>query len=294
MVDRLAAHLTERYGVTVTGLVALDQDVYRVDGPGWVARWFQPGSEDAVRVTAGLLRRLEGTPFPAERLAHEQPISVLDDRSILVTHFVTGSRAPRTPRMFAALGGLVGALHAQPGTRLPPGGGWHHLVPQGTPSQEIAAAIAMVDNAEGDPAARLTLRQELGELDDCADLPHGIVHPDFVPANVRWSSGHGPTVIDWTGAGRGPRLWSLGSLLWACGRDQELLDAAIGRYRGRVELTSDELDRLPGAIRGRPLVLDCWSAAHGRVEWSAVVRRLDRVDDLAHQIAQRARTALTS
>ena len=35
--SELADHPTDRYGVTVEGLVGLDQDGYRVDGPGWVA-----------------------------------------------------------------------------------------------------------------------------------------------------------------------------------------------------------------------------------------------------------------
>jgi aminoglycoside phosphotransferase (APT) family kinase protein len=215
VVDRLVAHLTERYAVTATRLVVLDENVYRVDGPGWVARWMRPGSEDAAQATARLLRRLEVTPFPAERLADGQPVSVLDDRPVLVTRFVEGNPAPRTPRMFAALGSLLGALNTRPGEMLPPGGGWHHLIPQGTPADEIAAAVAMLESADGDPAARRTLIQELGELDACEDLPHGIVHPDFVPANVIRSPEHGPVVIDWAGSGRGPRLWSLGFLLWA-------------------------------------------------------------------------------
>jgi Ser/Thr protein kinase RdoA (MazF antagonist) len=247
-VDGLARHLAERYDVTVARLVRLDQDVYRVEGPGWVARWFPPGAGNAAEATADLLSRLAPTKFPAERLAREDPVSVHDGRSVLVTEFVEGRRAPATPRMYAVLGGCLGGLHERQGESLPPGGGWHHLVPQGTPRDEIAAAVTLLETADADPAAQQTLLAELGLLDDCADLPHAIVHPDLVPTNVILRPERGMVVID-----RGPRLWSLGFLLWAAGaRDLSLVDAVLSRYREHVRLTADELDRLPGAILARP------------------------------------------
>lgn len=289
-VDTLARHLTERYGITVKGIVRLDEQVFRIDGPSWVARCFPPGSGDAAAATAELLRRLSSTPFPAERLAHDEPVSLYEDRPILVTEYEPGPRAPATPRMYAALGALLGALHARAGDSLRPGGGWHHLVPQGTPSDEIAAARALLERVEGDPAARHALRCELGRLDGCSDLPHGIVHPDFVPVNVIRSPDRGPVVVDWAGSGRGPRLWSLGFLLWAAGaRDLDLVDAVLSGYRRHVELSAAELDRLPGAVRARPLTLNCWSAAHGRISWATAVQRLDRTEQRAEQIARRAR-----
>jgi Ser/Thr protein kinase RdoA (MazF antagonist) len=293
-VDGLATHLSERYGVTVERLVRLEQDVYRVDGPLWVARCYPPGAHAAAEATAGLLRRLAPSQFPAEPPAHDEAVSDLRGRPVLVTEFVTGPRAPGTPRMFAVLGGLLGALHAHSGETAPPGGAWHHLVIQGTPREEIAAAAALLERADGDPAARRTLRAELDRLDDGADLPHGLVHPDFVPANTIRTE-QGPVIVDWAGAGRGPRLWSLGFLLWAAGaRDLALVDAVISRYRRHVELTDDELARLPAVIRARPLTLDCWSAAHGRLDWAAAVRALDDREKVADRIAARARHAATA
>jgi Ser/Thr protein kinase RdoA (MazF antagonist) len=291
--DALARHLTERYGVAVDGMVRLDADVFRVDGPGWLARCFPPGSGPAVAAVAGLLRRLAATAFPAERLAHAEPITVCEDRPVLLTEFVAGPRVPATPRMFAVLGGLLGALHARSGRNLPAGGGWHHLVAQGTPAEEIAAVRSLLERAEGDPAARQSLLYEVDGLDDCADLPHGLVHPDFVPANVIRSADRGPVIIDWAGSGRGPRLWSLGYLLWTAGaRDLALVDAALSRYRRRIELTAEELDRLPDAIRARPLTMDCWSAAHGRLDWADAVRRIDLTQECAERIAHRVRQQL--
>lgn len=290
--DGLAGHLAERYDVTVTRLVRLDQDVYRVAGPDWVARCFPPGAEEAAKTTADLLDRLAPTKFPAERLAREDPVSVHDGRSVLVTEFVEGRRAPATPRVFSVLGGCLGGLHEQGGESLPPGGGWHHLVPQGTPRDEIAAAVALLGTADADPAAQHTLLEELRVLDDCADLPHAIVHPDLVPANVILRPERGMVVVDWTGAGRGPRLWSLGFLLWAAGaRDLSLVDAVVGRYREHVRPTADELDRLPGAILARPLTIDCWSVGHGRLSGADAVQRLDSREERAETIADRARRA---
>jgi Ser/Thr protein kinase RdoA (MazF antagonist) len=292
-VDALAEHLAARYDIAVDRVVLLDEDVYRVDGPGWVARLFPPGTDDAVAATADLLRRLASTKFPAERLAHDQPVSVCGGRPVLVTEFVEGRQAPGTPRMFAALGAWLGGLHARPGEGLAPGGGWHHLVPQGTPRDEIAAALALLTDADGDPAARQTLLDELRGLDDCADLPHAIVHPDFVPVNVILRPERGLVVVDWAGSGRGPRLWSLGFLLWAAGaRDLALVDAVVSRYREHTQLTADEIDRLPGAIRARPLTIDCWSVAHSRLGGADAVQRLDRREELTEAIADRTRRAL--
>lgn len=291
----LVQHLTKTYGVTIDAIVPLDDNVFRIDGPSWVARCFPRSSDHAAATTAALLRRLAATPFPAERLAHDDPLSVCEDRPILVTEFVPGPAAPATARMFAALGGLLGALHARSGPALPPGGAWHHLVPQGTPRDEIAAARELLARTDGDLAARRTLDSELARLDDCSDLPHGVVHPDFVPANVVRSRDRGPVVVDWAGSGRGPRLWSVGFLLWAAGaRDVHLVDAVLSAYRRHVDLTDPELDRLAGAIRARPLTMNCWSVAHGRIDWPTAVQRVDRIEGRADQIALRARHDLRS
>jgi Ser/Thr protein kinase RdoA (MazF antagonist)/pimeloyl-ACP methyl ester carboxylesterase len=291
--DALADHLAARYDVAVERVVALDQDVYRVVGPGWVARLFPSESHDAVAATADLLRRLAPTKIPAERLGGEEPVSVCGGRPVLITEWVEGKRAPGTPRMFAALGAWLGGLHKQPGKDLPPGGGWHHLVAQGSPGEEIAAARALLEAADTDPAARQTLLAELNDLDDCADLPHGLVHPDFVPANTILRPEHGMVVIDWAGSGRGPRLWSLGFLLWAAAsRDLALVETVLSRYRQHVQLSTAELDRLPDAIRGRPLTIDCWSVARGRLTGAEAVQRLDHRADLAEQVAARARDML--
>ena len=90
-----------------------------------------------------------------------------------------------------------------------PGGAWHHLVPQGSYSEEIAAARALLEEARPRvPLSRMAqyeaLREELARADGGAGLPVGLVHPDFVPANGVASPEGDVVVVDWAGAGSGP------------------------------------------------------------------------------------------
>ncbi|MBV9606363.1 MAG: phosphotransferase, partial [Solirubrobacterales bacterium] len=236
---------------------------------------------------AALLRRLEDAGFPSERCADERPVSTCHGRPVLVTEFIDGPRA----RSFAWLGALLGHLHMRPGTGLPAGGAWHHVA-VGTPADEISAVSDLLDDAVASVRAReLALLDRLrgaAELaDDCHDLPHCVVHPDFVPANAIQGE-RSPVIVDWAGAGRGPRLWSLGFLLWAAA-SQSRLEAVISRYTRRVTLEPEELDRLDGAIWGRPVMLDCWSFATGRVPLPRAAERVEQAQGDARRIAEHAR-----
>jgi Ser/Thr protein kinase RdoA (MazF antagonist) len=182
-------------------------------------------------------------------------------------------------------------LHARPAESLRPGGAWHRLVPQGTPSEEIEAALALLGEVGGAPE----LVEAVAELDDCSDLPHALVHPDFVPANAIENADGSVTVVDWAGSGRGPRLWSLGFLLFAAGaRSPKLVDLVVSRYRRRTQLTPEELGRLPDAIRARPLMLDCWAVGTGRKPARQAVSGLSRLTTLSERIAERTREAFTA
>jgi len=290
--EGLADHLAACHAVEVTGLTELDLGVFRVEraaGEPWVARVFpavRPLAE--VEGDAVILRALERAGFPAERCATETPVTELSGQGVLVTTFVPGTRAAGG-RAFAYLGALLGRLHAHPAEGLRPGGAWHHLVPRGGgPSEEIQAALDLLGEAGGEPE----LMNAVAELDDCADLPHAFVHPDFVPANAIENTDGGITVVDWTGSGRGPRLRSLGFLLFAAGaRSPMLVDLVVSRYRRHTELTPDEIDRLPDAIRARPLLIDCWAVGVGRKPARQVVSELATMTRLAERIAEQARSA---
>lgn len=251
--DGLADHLAACHGIEVTGLAELDLGVFRVERAGgdpWVARVFPAGRPPAeVEGDAAILRSLEHAGFPAERCATDAPVSELNGQGVLVTGFVPGEKASGG-RAYAYLGALLGRLHAHPAENLRPGGAWHHLVPQGGPGEEIEAALALLGAAGGVPE----LMEAIAELDDCADLPHAFVHPDFVPANAIENADGGVTVVDWTGAGRGPRLWSLGFLLFSAGaRHPKLVDVVrpASRSPHHRTLTDRRRDLTAALLRRR-------------------------------------------
>src|SRR5262249_54771871 len=108
------------------------------------------------------------------------------------------------------------------------------------------------------------LADDLWQLDDCDDLPHAFGHPDLVPRNLVGAAAGNRVVIDWTGAGRAPRVLSLGCLLWAAAKSDSCLRAAAAGYGALISLNSSEIDRIETAMRTRPLILACWSFATGR------------------------------
>ena len=303
-VDGLGRHLEDRYGVEVRAVAPLDAGVFRVerrDGPDWVARVFAaqrplPG----VQEDAEILLALERAGFPAERCAHPDPVSEFLGQGVLVTGFLEDHGPLGPGRPAAILGALLGRMHTHPATTLRPGGAWHHLSFAGGPREEIAAAADLLE--EHLPRVRVRelalfdrLRDEVARTDDCHDLPHAFVHPDFVPANAISTADAKLAIVDWAGAGRGPRLWSLGFLLWAAGaRDLRLVDLVVSRYRRSVELEPAELDRLQGAIRGRPVMLETWAVCAGRRELASALDRIERASELAASIAITARRAFAT
>jgi Ser/Thr protein kinase RdoA (MazF antagonist) len=302
--DALRDHLEAQYGDPVSALERLDAGVFRVDRreqPSWVARVFPPARPiEDVHADAALLGALERRGFPAERCAHEEPVSTLDECGVLVTEFVPAAAPLRPGRPAAILGVLLGRLHAEPGAGLREGGAWHHLSFAGGPREEIAAASSMLEETLPRVSVRQLslydqLRDEVDGADDCHDLPHAFVHPDFVPANAIPTPDERLVVVDWTGAGRGPRLWSLGFLLFAAGsRSPRLIDLVVSRYRRHVTLEPEELTRLAAAIRARPLMLACWAYCAGRMELETAVLRVSEANAAAARIAEHARRAFES
>jgi Ser/Thr protein kinase RdoA (MazF antagonist) len=303
--DRLPAHLAGRYGIEVGGVSQLDLGVYRVDlkdGSSWVARVF-PAARPAAGAAgdAELLRFVSENGFPAERCAVPDAVSELDGQAVLVTEWVAG--VPRGGRRAAVaqagglrrLGELLGELHTLPGGPQRPGGAWHHLA-DGGPRAEIDAARRMLAAAAplaGSRRALAALRAELDGLDDGAGLPEAVLHPDFVLANVIASAGRGLVLVDWTGGGRGPRLWSLGFLLYSVGARDDLarVDRAVAGYRQRVAPEPAELDRLAAAVRARPVIFAAWGFCMGRRPVTAAARAAAQARELGDLIAARARAA---
>jgi Ser/Thr protein kinase RdoA (MazF antagonist) len=305
---RLRAHLETRYGITVDAMTELDLGVWRIgraDGPDWVARWFAARrTAEVVAGDAAILRYLAAREFPAERCAADEPVSRLDGRSVLVTEWA--DPVPRQQRRDAireagglsGLGGLLGrlsTLDVMPTAR--PGGAWHHLA-DGLPAAEVGAADRMLAAAapvipDAERAAFDALRAEVAALDTAEGLPEGLIHPDFVLANVVATRG-GMVLVDWAGAGRGPRLWPLAFLLYAeAVKDPRRAGAVLLGYREHVTLEAEELDRLAAVARARPLILRAWAVCTGRVTPTQAMTAAAEARGLTEMIATRIRAAVT-
>jgi Ser/Thr protein kinase RdoA (MazF antagonist) len=260
-VDALPAHLEEFLGIAVAKVQQLDVGVFRVDrraGTPVVARLFSAGrAHGAVAGDLAVLEQLGAAEFPAERAFGAEALSVHEGQSVLVTHFVRGAPgaggAAGDP--IVALGAVVGRLHGlvPAGAADRPAGALHHYA-EGTPGDELAAARGWLRDIEprvavGDRDQLEVLGRALAEADDSAGLPETFVHPDPVPKNTVFTK-DGPVLVDWAGAGRGPRLASLAPVLrsgWAGPR-------FMRGYGGVVELDGEERRRAADVLMTRALI----------------------------------------
>jgi Ser/Thr protein kinase RdoA (MazF antagonist) len=266
--EALPAHLEDRYGIRVAAMTRIVPGVFRVDrhdGPPWVAR-LALASRPVARTEedAAVLRFLERQGFPAERCAHAEPVSTLGGRAVLVTGYLPGKHPAGSPAVWRKLGDLLGRLHAlptEPGPSRRPAGSLHHLPEyEGGPGQDLAAAEALLADLDGRvPAEHKQLYELIQELlpegDAAEGLPEAFVHPDPVRNNVVVTRAS-PVLVDWTGAGTGPRLASLAGLLHSAGPGHAA-DVLAG-YRGHTDLTAGELDRIGGVLWTRILWLSAW------------------------------------
>jgi len=291
----LRAHLEARYGGHVDDLTRLDRGVFSMtfaDGRRWVARVFLRRPVAQVEGDAAVLRFLAAQGYPAERCADDEPVSVLAGRGVLVTEYIEGATISDgvTESTVQALGDLLGRLHALPsgqGAIARAAGALHHYAPDGGgPEGDLRAATswlaAIADRVpRRSRAVYESLRERLASADTCHDLPDALIHPDPVVTNVLLDDQGAQVFIDWTGAGRGPRLASLAVLIWSCalksgGWLPQRVDAVVNGYCAHVRLEDRELARLADVLRIRPLVFACWRFRHavmaGRApngsEWS--------------------------
>lgn len=301
--DAVAGHVAATYGLEVRGCRAPDLGVYVVElagGRRWVARVHPRERQAAVTAEADLLGALEATGLPAERLAAEPAVSSLEGRPVVVTQHVNGRTPAAGVATFAFLGDLLGRLHRFAPEALPPlpeAGAWHHLVATGSTTDERAALLSLLDGARcrvgaGDAGSFDILLSAAHAADDGAGLPHAVVHADAVPGNLVGPAGRGCTLVDWSGAGWGPRLVSLGCLLWAAAAVRGAVEAAATTYAAHVTLSEEELARLEGAMVVRPAVLAGWTFATGRDRLSAVAAQLDGHRRRIRDAAPRARDVL--
>jgi Ser/Thr protein kinase RdoA (MazF antagonist) len=295
----IAAALRSQLGIVATELGKLDENVYRVDldgRPSLVARAFNRPASD-VGSDVDVLLNLERAGFPAERVADVGPILDLGRSSVLLTDFVVGQRAPGNGHSFAVLGELLGRLHSRGGASVRAGGAWHLLASSGGPAAELAAATELLDAVDvsaKDNAMLAIVRDELASIDDGADLPEAFVHPDFVPSNAIVRPDEKLVIIDWAGSGRGPRLWSIGWLLWAAGvRSPKLVEPVLSRYLRHVKFTAGELERLEGVLGARAVTIACWELAHGRNSLLETVEHLNFAGRITERTVAQVREIVT-
>ena len=265
-----------------------------------VTEWADPVPRDqrreAIRAAGGLARlgallgRLH--TLPADGEAAPKGASVEAGRRLTAGEAEgPGDSATRPARAGAGQPAVPGAVGR-------PGGAWHHLA-DGLPAAEVAAAERMlVDAADVIPdreqAAYQAFLAEIRALDTADGLPQALTHPDFVLANVV-ATPDAMVLVDWAGAGRGPRVWSLAFLLYAEGaKDLRRINLVLAGYRRRVELTEPELGRLAAIARARPLVLSAWSVGTGRMTPTEAMAHVAEVTTLAQAVADRARAVLAS
>jgi Ser/Thr protein kinase RdoA (MazF antagonist) len=261
-VDTLPAHLEEVLGIDISKVQQLDIGVFRVDrvrGTPIVARLFSARRAHAAVIgDLAALAQLQAAEFPAERPFGPEPLSIHEDQAVLVTHFVR--KAPKslepTGDPIVALGELVGRLHrlALPtGAAARPAGALHHYA-EGAPADELRAARRWLRDIE--PRAAVADRDQLDALgraladaDDATGLPEAFVHPDPVPKNTVFTE-DGPVLVDWAGAGRGPRIASLALVLrssWAGPR-------FMRGYATSIELDAEERRRAADILMTRALI----------------------------------------
>jgi Ser/Thr protein kinase RdoA (MazF antagonist) len=324
----LKAHLEARYGIGITSMTPITASgmtysstlrVERTDGPAWVARVFSSPADRVSRVEgdAEILRFLASHDFPAERPAHEEPVSVLDGVGVIVTEFVEGGRptddvATNTPTTWYELASVLGRLHALPsaggavardGGSIAPGPDQDGVYYIGRPRQNLAAAMSALVSVEDAvaPEGREKfewLRDQVENADDAEGLPEALTHGNY----NGWAAVGKPgnlVIVGWSGAGRGPRLAALGWLMRTAAHDPtaiEYISAVVRGYSEHVQLTDEELERLPGVINMVPLWMSCgayrryvraghmpnldergfWSLDHGRQVAAQAVALLRR------------------
>ena len=299
--ERLLAHLRDRYGidpVAATKLSAHKTYVFRIernDGNPWVARAFPPpGRVPVSRATPRSCDSWSEHDFPAERLAVNDAVSDFDGSAVLVTRFVEGARLPGGAAKFAMMGELLGRLHALPyedSASRPGGASGEDPSREGTPRQDLLAALSFLDAVNTKVAAAERerferLRDQVRSADDGHGLPEGLLHGNLLHApDHAVLSEQGPVAINWKASGRGPRLADFAYLVWGTGSwnprrpDQERIDAAVNAYRRHVEPTGDELDRLEAVMYIRTLYLACFgyrrALTYGRPfdEWGFIEPR---------------------
>jgi aminoglycoside phosphotransferase (APT) family kinase protein len=234
-----------------------------------VLREFPAGDEAVVGRETRVLAALDGLGGLAPRLLASDA-SPAAEVPWVVTSWLPGRAdiTPRQPEPWARqLGQVLARIHATPLRRL---GGFPSVLDR--PGGSAAALHG--------PAAALVA----GRLDLLADAPRVLTHHDFWAGNTVWDDGILTGVVDWSGAGLGPRGFDVG---W-CRLDLYLLygDRVAGQFLDAYQAASRHT--LPD-----PVLWDLWAAArsdHIVESWAPNYRDLGRADLTAAELRHRHST----
>lgn len=311
----MTLQLERHHAATIACLTPLlevgDKFIYRAelaDGRVLVVRVF-PASRPIARVRGDLavLERAVASHVPAER-----PIAVteLDRRGVAITEYVAGNRPVRTPADLRQLGEIAGRLSSlQP----VPDDELLGRAAGSRPVDDLSHARDELAHVRADVPATArawfeALEAAVATTRDGQDLPRALVHPDCQLTNAIRDV-HGRVVlIDWEGAGVGPRLAPLGLVLFTAvvqSADEQLADGEARRldldlvvpivdgFMRHGAINAQELDCLADLIRVRPLAIAtrrfARAVSDGRFDrargwWSRYIE--------ADAVAVRARTEL--
>jgi len=262
-----------------------EKSVYRVERTGqspWLLRAAAPqASPDAFRRDAAILTFLESHAYPAPRIVPAlDGVTVTEcmERPVFITTYITGESTDYSPASLGLLGESLGRLHALPLPTLTSATETQVLPPANMlPRSELVAAHAwLAEVRERVPRVYRARFEQLETachaLDLLEDLPLTLIHNDCHPANSVRTPDAQVVLIDWEGAGCGAAIIDVGFLLVSCEieafrpnrllPDPRRMAAVVDGYCRHHQLSRDELDRLPDAIRFRSIVAcagELWS-----------------------------------
>ncbi len=287
LIRKLLVLVEEQYNVTVSALGPIveyapdEGGIYRVDlhgSPPVVVRLFARNRPlERVLGDAAILAHIESHTVPAERLVLTctgEGATDLDGQGVLVTRFVPGRRPDRSPATLRQLGETLGRLHALP--PVPSNDARLGRRAGSLPNEDLRYGRAQLARvSEQVPSEQRLNYEELRDLLDAINdgetLPFALTHSDCHLDNFVLGCNGPAVLIDWAGAGQGPRIAALGLLLYSCAvaspgdhpgeRQPDLsqlrnaVDAVIEGYCRFSFPTTEELAYLPDAIRVRPAVI---------------------------------------
>ncbi|HZO74220.1 MAG TPA: phosphotransferase [Ktedonobacteraceae bacterium] len=261
-VQNIQLHSLSPYNFDWRGIYRVTSD----DHVSWVLRAFsQDKNENWLIKPAAMLLFLEELGHPAPRVVHTrsgEPVGAVNGWWTFMTTFIEGTLADSSIHSLHALAGRTAQLHTldldrATSTTPPIYASWKH------PQQAVPECLQLLDRVRDlVPSELQTFYDEVSatlERIQRASLPVTIIHGDCWPGNAVQTPDGDIVLIDWDGAGYGPPVLDIGSLLLACHFDQpqfpliipepSLISAVVEGYCQQRLLTQAELEMLVDAVR---------------------------------------------